>query len=218
MNLFNNYFHYVDWVKITCYAIILVLVSVLYTQCDRNSKLTNSVSSLKSENATYLLKNKQLVTSTLTLQANNKKQAMQLIGKTILLEDLTSKFSNVKEVIVYRESLKKDTIRVKYTDSIPFEYYRKGKIQEKYFSFNYESSNNGFEIQNLQIPNEVNIVAGYKRKWLFGPKTIVLDITNTNPNIITEKVQHVEIAEKKPWYKTDIVKILLGFGIGLSVK
>jgi hypothetical protein len=67
---------------------------------------------------------------------------------------------------------------------------------------------------NTEITGSL-IVTGDKRKWFWGKRTSVTDITHANPFVETESVQHIEVVKPARWYDSTIFKLGIGFIGGL---
>ena len=131
---------------------------------------------------------------------------------TSLLNSITlNKFSNVKSVTKYVTNTKFDTIKLVYNDSIPCEFERIGSDMKEWYHIAYKSNQKGVEITELSIPDSVIVVTGDKRKWFWGKRTSVTDITHANPFVETESVQHIEVVQPTKWYDSTILKIAIGF-------
>jgi hypothetical protein len=203
----------INWTQLGLIAIIIVLICILFSQCQNNKTQLSTIDALNSKNTSYRLKNGQLVESTKTLLAFNQKQAIDLIGKDEVKE-LTNKFSKVNTITKYIEKLRIDSVKIAYKDSVPCIFERTGTIKNIDFSLNYKSNQKGISIDSLEIENKVTIVSGMKRKWFWGKETYVTDVTNSNKLIKIDSLQHVEIQPKKRFYDTNLFKISVGFILG----
>jgi len=204
----------INWKQIGLYIMILVLVSMLFAKCKNENLQLATIKALKTENASYKLKNGQLVTSAKTLIATNEKQAIELIGNTETIKQLTDEFSKVKSITKYVEKVKIDTVQIVYKDSVPCEFEKFGSIANEDYSLNYKSNQKGIDITDLTIDNDVTIVTGIKRKWFLGKETLTIDVTNSNKLIQNSELQHVEIQQNKPFYDTTLFKVGVGFLAG----
>ena len=127
------------------------------------------------------------------------------------VKELVNKFSNVKSVTKYVTNTKFDTIKLVYQDSIPCNFERVGSDLKEWYHIAYKSNQKGVEITELSIPDSVIVVTGEKRKWFWGKRTSVTDITHANPFVETESIQHIEIVKPTKWYDSTIFKISVGF-------
>lgn len=208
----------INWKQIGLYLSILVLSCVLFAKCKNENLQLATIKALKAENASYKLKNGQLVVSTKTLFASNKKQAIELIGKTEAIEQLTAKFTKVKSITKYVEKVKIDTVQIVYKDSVPCEFEKAGRISNPEYSLNYKSNQKGIDITDLALENDtVTIVNGIKKKWFWGNETITTDITNSNKLVKLGEFQHIEIQPKKKFYETTLFKVGIGVLAGTLI-
>ena len=208
----------INWKQLGLYVVILVLASMLFAKCKNENLQLATIKALKTENTSYKLKNGQLVTSSKTLIATNEKQAVELIGNTETIKQLTDEFSKVKSITKYVEKIKIDTVQIVYKDSVPYEFEKSGKIVNEDYSLNYKSNQKGIDITDLSLENNnVTIVTGIKKKWFWGNETITTDITNSNKLIKIGEMQHVEIQPKKKFYETTVFKIGIGVLAGTLI-
>jgi len=195
--------------------LFIILLSTLYSQCERTKVALSNNNAIKSEIERYRLKNGQLVSSIKTLQITESELKQQLSKKEV---EVVEKFSEPKSVIREITKTKIDTIKITYKDTVPCIFERNGALFHQWYSLGYKSNQKGVEITDLSIPDSIIIVTGYKRKWFLGKKTLTADITHANPFVNTEQAQHFEIKEKKRFWQTDLFKICTGIAIGKFAK
>jgi hypothetical protein len=171
----------------------------------------SNVEALNSQAKVYKLKNGQLVTSVENLFYTNKQLKNSIIMKDKKVKELTDKFSNIKVVTKYVTNTKFDTITLAYKDSVPCNFEKTDSVLKEWYHIAYKSNQKGITITELSIPDSVIIVSGEKRKWFWGKKTSVTDITHSNPFVQTEQIQRIEVKEPTKWYNSTIFKIGIGF-------
>ena len=191
--------------------VCLFLLSQLFQKCESEKLQLSNVEALNKEAKVYKLKNGQLVTSVENLNYTNAQLKNSILMKDKKVKELVNKFSNVKSVTKYVTNTKFDTIKLVYNDSIPCEFERIGSDMKEWYHVAYKSNQKGVEIKELSIPDSVIVVTGDKRKWFWGKRTSVNDITHANPFVETESVQHIEVVKPAKWYDSTIFKIGLGF-------
>jgi cell division protein FtsB len=191
--------------------VCLFLLSQLFQKCESEKLQLANVEALNKEAKVYQLKNGQLVTSVENLNYTNSQLKNSILMKDKKVKELVNKFSNVKSVTKYVTNTKFDTIKLVYNDSIPCEFERIGSDMKEWYHIAYKSNQKGVEITELSIPDSVIVVTGDKRKWFWGKRTSVTDITHANPFVETERVQHIEVVKPAKWYDSTIFKIGLGF-------
>jgi hypothetical protein len=192
-------------------VVCLILLSQLFQKCESEKVQLANIEALNSQTNVYKLKNGQLVTSVENLQYTNSQLKNSLLMKDKKVKELINKFSNVKSVTKYVTNTKFDTIKLVYQDSIPCNFERIGSDLKEWYHIAYKSNQKGVEITELSIPDSVIVVTGDKRKWFWGKRTSVTDITHANPFVETESIQHIEIVQPAKWYDSTILKI----GVGL---
>jgi hypothetical protein len=201
----------INWKQIGLYLVILVSISMLFSKCKNESLQLATIKALKTENSQYRLKNKQLVTSSNALFATNKKHAIEIIGKTETVKQLTDKFTIVKSITKYVDKVRIDTVNVIYNDSVPCVFEKTGSVVNTEYSLNYKSNQKGIDISDLVLENDtVTIVNGIKKKWFWGKETLTIDIANSNKLVKLGELQHVEIQPKKRFYETTLFKVGVG--------
>lgn len=198
------------------YTIVLLLlcfflISQLFQKCESQKVQLANIDSLNKELETYRLKNGQLVTSVENLSYTKEQLKKSILYKDKRVKELINNFSKVKSVTKIVSIVKFDTIKLIYNDSIPCKFERIGSDFQKWYHIAYKSNQLGVEITELSIPDSVIVATGDKRKWFWGKRTSVTDITHSNPFVETESVQHIEIIQPTKWYDTTIFKIGVGF-------
>lgn len=191
--------------------ICLILLSQLFQKCQSEEVQLANIKALNSQTKVYKLKNGQLVTSVENLSYTNKQLKNSVLMKDKKVKELINKFSNVKSVTKYVTNTKFDTIKLVYQDSIPCNFERVGSDLKQWYHIAYKSNQIGVEITELSIPDSVIVVTGDKRKWFWGKRTSVTDITHANPFVETESIQHIEVVKPTRWYDSTIFKIGVGF-------
>lgn len=191
--------------------ICILLISQLFAKCDNQKVQLANIDALNKELTTYQLKNGQLVTSVENLVYTNDQLKNSIIMKDKKVKELTKKFSNVKTVTKFTTNTKFDTITLTYRDSIPCNFQVTDSVLKEWYHIAYKSNQKGITITELSIPDSVIVVSGEKRKWFWGKKTSVTDITHSNPFVQTEQIQRIEVKEPTKWYDSSILKIAIGF-------
>ena len=191
--------------------ICLILLSQLFAKCESEEVQLANIEALNSQTKVYKLKNGQLVTSVENLSYTNKQLKNSILMKDKKVKELTDKFSHIKSITKYVTNTKFDTISLVYTDSIPCNFERVGSDLKDWYHIAYKSNQKGVEITELSIPDSVIVATGDKRKWFWGKRTSVTDITHANPFVETESIQHIEVVQPTKWYDSTILKIGIGF-------
>jgi hypothetical protein len=202
---------YISALLIVC----LILISQLFQKCQSEKLQLANIDALNSQAKVYKLKNGQLVTSVENLHYTNSQLKNSVIMKDKKVKELTNKFSQIKSITKYVTNTKFDTISLVYKDSVPCNFERIGSDLKQWYHIAYKSNQKGVEITELSIPDSVIIVTGDKRKWFWGKRTSVTDITHANPFVDKENVQHIEVVKPTKWYDSTVLKIGVGFIGGL---
>ena len=192
-------------------TVCLILVSQLFQKCESEKLQLANVKALNSKVIVYKLKNGDLVTSVENLSYTNSQLKNSIMMKDKKVNELTNKFSKVKAITKYITNTNFDTIKLTYKDSIPCNFEVKDSVSSQWYNIAYKSNQKGIEIAKLNIPDSVIVVTGDKRKWFWGKRTSVTDITHANPFVETQSIQHIEVKEKSKWYDSTILKIVVGF-------
>jgi len=192
---------------ITC----LLLVSQLFSKCESQKVQLANIDALNTELTKYELKNGQLVTSVENLVYTKEQLKKSLIMKDKKVKELADKFSNIKSITKIVTNTKFDTIKLVYQDSIPCNFERIDSVLQKWYHIAYKSNQKGVTFTELSIPDSIIVASGEKRKWFWGKRTSVTDITHSNPFVETEQIQHIEVKEAIKWYDSTILKIAIGF-------
>jgi hypothetical protein len=198
---------YISVLLILC----LILLSQLFQKCESEEVQLANIEALNSQTKVYKLKNGQLVTNVENLHYTNSQLKSSLLMKDKSVKELVNKFSNVKSVTKYVTNTKFDTIKLVYQDSVPCNFEKIGSDLKEWYHIAYKSNQKGVEITELSIPDSVIVATGDKRKWFWGKRTSVTDITHANPFVETESIQHIEVIKPNKWYDSTILKLGVGF-------
>lgn len=202
INLYN-----INWEKWITRIVVLILLCVVWVQCENNRTSLATIDALNSKISNYKLKNGQLVSSNLSLQFDKDQLEDLVISQDKELEEIYERFSKVKTVTKTITITKIDSVDVPFEVKVPCDFERSDSVINKHYSFDYAVNQNGLKIKNLIIPDSVSIVTGIKRKWFLGKETFTIDISHSNPNIQETSLQHYEVTPKKKWYQTNGAKM-----------
>ena len=191
--------------------ICLLLISQLFSKCENQKVQLANIDALNKELTTYELKNGQLVTSVENLVYTKEQLKNSLIMKDKKVKELADKFSHIKSITKYVTNTKFDTIKLVYQDSVPCNFEKTDSVLKEWYHIAYKSNQKGIEITELSIPDSVIVATGDKRKWFWGKRTSITDITHANPFVETESIQHIEVVQPAKWYDSTILKIAVGF-------
>lgn len=195
-------------------AIIILIVALLisFQKCNFEKELRAS-QNVAYNDTVSVFKNKlgTLTSEKKVLKMTNSDLKENILSGNAKLKALTDEFAKVKSLVVVKEKVVIKSIEVPFEVQIPCEFERTGIKSEKLYSFNYKINQNGFNISDLEIPNEQTIITGFKRKWFLGRQTLTTDITNSNESIIIQDVKTIEIVIPKRFYDTRAFNIGVGF-------
>jgi cell division protein FtsB len=206
-----------NWKQISLYGVIVILLFCLSAKCESEKVQMANVDALNAELAIYKLKNGQLVVTKEALVYTNKELREKVLNKDLMLKELAKKTAVIKTVTRYVNKIRVDTINVNYADSIQCLFERTGSLASKDYSLNYKSNQDGLQISDLAIDNNVTIVTGTTRKWFLGKETQTISITNSNKLVSIESLEHFEIKREKRWWDSNLFKIGLGFAAGALI-
>lgn len=194
-------------------VIICLLIAITANNQNKRQQTEDTIKDLTTKVTHYQQRDGVMVASAASakLEADRMKGIVKESSRQVKV--LAEAFHIVKGLSVTNTVTKFDTIQVIYKDSLekfkPF--LIEGEKVDKNYSFNYKSTEKGFAISNLMIPDTVVRISGVKRKWFLGKETYTVDETHSNPHIVTEGAQHFEVTPKKHWYNSKI----LYFGLGV---
>lgn len=174
------------------------------------------VEALTSELETYKLKNGELVTSVKVAEVDKSILKSEL-EKSKSSKQIVEKFSKPKTLTKIVTITKFDTIREKYTDTIPAKFEKVGIAVRKNISYKYYITQNGITLSNIQVPDTTTIVTGTKKKWFFGDETLTMDIHHSNPYVEDQGAKQFTIKNKRRWYESPLFLIIGGMFIGGAI-
>jgi len=201
------------------YIIVAVLAAVLLfsvSKCSQNGKRADSNLAAATDTVKYF-KNKlgAVTASKQTLQLNNAQLKNYLLKKDAELAALALEFAKVHSVAKFNTVTTLPGVPIMYRDTIPCQFERTGEVKDKWYSFTYQSNQNGFRIDSLSIPNTATVITGTKRKWFLGKETLTTDITNTNPYFKVDGIIAAEMDIPAKWFRKWWVWFVAGLAGGL---
>ena len=134
------------------------------------------------------------------------------------LREAIKKFKKPNTIIETKQVVRVDTIYQTFKDTIKDVFNKDFLIDNKYYSFNLNLTQNGFNITNLNLYNDQTIISGWKSNGLFKNPSASVEITNTNPYFKQTKIKPIIITYKKKWHEKWYITIpsALTFGYLLS--
>lgn len=187
------------------YIIIIVLAVLLLLsvqRCSYNARVGNDNAAAVVDTVTYFTNKLGTETaSNKTLQVDKKQLQSLVLDKDNELAALAKEFSKVHTIVKAETKMQIDTVKVAYETPAPCDFERTGKVLEKWYSFGYASTQNGFTVDNLNVPITLTAITGAKRKWFLGKETLTTDVTIDNPNVKVTGITAAELTVPVPWYK-----------------
>lgn len=201
------------------YAIILLLLVLLFKKCDDEKKAID-LYVLENQKVKTYKNNLGTITSTVQALELTQKQLKQMVlQKDDSLKKLVSEFNKAETIVKWKTKYIRDTILVPFEVLVDCDFDITGKFRgDKWIGFDYNINNSHLSLMNVSVPNETTIITGTKRNWIFGKQYLTTDITHSNPYIKTEQVQSIVIPVQQEWYNSKYVWFLAGLGGGLLLK
>lgn len=198
------------------FAIALVVAVLLFRQCEEKQIAVSNFNASENKLKNYQNQLGTLTSQVYSLQFDKEQLESSIINKDKEIKKLSKGFSDIKHITTVKTVTKYDTVFLAFDKPIPCDFVREGSISQDWFSLNYRVDSLGVLIDSLTIPNRQIIVSGYKRlNGFFSPKTLIIEVTNTNPHIENISVQNSVVSGPKKWYETTLFKFTLGFGCGI---
>ncbi len=201
------------YIVVIASIITIFICLLLFQQCqhtksenDLLTRTANYSDSAKSYKGKY-----NEVVFNQSLAFNNAQQLKNYFLGNDTLKDLLKKFKNINSLTIIKEKVYiHDTVAIQFENRIPCDFKPfKVKRDCTYYHFAGTIYPTKFTIDSIIIPNKQNIVVGRKKIHLFKYEYRV-EITNTNPHIITTNVGGYVINVKKKWYQRPLPMFLGG--------
>ena len=189
---------------------ILIIVLIFSMQkCTDNKSETDSVITELNADVSFFKNKLGTITASKTVLEVSNKNLKKIMSDT--LKKLAKEFSKVKSIIEVRSKIQIDSIPVYFETQIPCVFERHGLYPDKHFNFNWKFNQEGFNLEDIQIPNEQYTITGFKRKWFLGRTTLTVDITNTNPYIKITNIESTLVKVPIRFIDTRVFNIGIGF-------
>tara|TARA_R110001632_G_scaffold193736_1_gene314718 strand:+ start:141 stop:788 length:648 start_codon:yes stop_codon:yes gene_type:complete len=211
--------------NVTTYSLIVIVALLSISLLANNSKLSNYKSQMEKftlENQSFkeeLDNNGDIIIQQEQIILSQKDAISQNLLDINRLKEVSSQVNVVTNTII-------DTIIVSHTDTI-VEYFNGGAYLKLPQEYNYNSefinvnalvSENGLQLNSINIQNKASITIGFKSQGLFKPKMPVVDLYNSNPYIKTQSVGNVIIEKEDNFFTDKKTWGAVGVFIGLIIK
>lgn len=198
--------------------IALIAFILLFQQCEDNRALASNNHALQSTNKIYKNKLGTLTTQNASLELTKKELEEKVINQDEKIKVLSKGFKEIKFISKTKTITQIDTIKTIFKEPIPCSFVREGSISKEWYYFKYKIDSTSLKIDTLKIPNEQIIVSGLKSNGIFKPKTLLTEVTNTNPFISNISFQSYIRKDQVKWYDTTLFKMAAGAAIGITIK
>lgn len=200
-------------------AILICMMAI--SKCSETNKDLNAADQLINyEDSAKFYKNKQgeLIAYNLAVQLDLKTGKKLIDSLQGYLKDM--KIKNPGVIIRTNTVIRIDTILVELKDTLPCPpFTRWEKVKEKWYKMDLRLTNKNATIVNMMIPNEQELVTGYKKNGILRRDSFVVAIKNTNPYMHVQTIGALSFKpdvkwHDKLWFKTGVaaVAFLLGRG------
>lgn len=153
-----------------------------------------------------------------TLQLERGQLKKLVLDKDAELKKLAAEFFAVHTVVKSKTITVIDSVYIPYADPVPCVFEKRGIVKHQWYGFNWQSNQNGVQIDSLSFDTETTAIIGIKRKWFWGKETVTTDITNTNPYMKVTEIKAAEVVVPVPWYKKWYVLLAAGAVGGVLMK
>lgn len=195
--------------------ILIVIVAIWMDGYNDKQVASEAIDQLTSELVSYKTKYNQLVESkeSVLLERDNFK----FVNDS--LKDIISHFKEPESVIEYKWRLKTDTIEVPIpifiggNDSVFYDF----EHDDGYNLVSGSVSKSRIKINPIEVNNELSIVSGYKKQGFLKRKKHFIDISNSNPYIITSGVTNFHVPHKKSWHERWFISGAIGIIGGVLI-
>lgn len=122
------------------------------------------------------------------------------IDSTEQLKGLVKKYKKVAAAGNIKTVTKIDSVFIPFDRSIEFDFSRKFKVDNPWYSITGRVHRSGLDVDNLTVFNQMSFVLGVRKNGWFKPKTYSIDVLNSNPFIKTTGVDSYQFTEDiKRW-------------------
>lgn len=177
--------------KIAPYIAIIILIFILFRQCNSANDKARSLNSTKD----FLNDTISYYTNKLGQEVAEKKaisgdkQALEIllskqVDSTGQLKALVRKFRTTQAAGNISQETRIDTVEIPYAVTVPYEFDRDFSKQTSNYSISGTSDQNGVTIKNLTIPNTLSFAIG-KKKTGFLKSEYRVEAVNSNPLVKT---------------------------------
>jgi len=211
--------------NVTTYSLIVIVALLSISILTNNYKLSNYKSQMEKftlENQSFkeeLDDNGDIIIQQEQIILSQKDAISQNLLDINRLKEVSSQVNVVTNTII-------DTIIVSHIDTI-VKYFDGGAYLQLPQEYIYNSefikvnalvSENGLQLNSINIKNKASITIGFKSQGLFKPKIPVVDLYNSNPYIQTQSVRNVIIEKEDNFFTDKKTWGAVGIFLGLIIK
>ena len=135
------------------------------------------------------------------------------------LQEMISNFKKPKDIIVYKYTIKTDTVFIKpdtvYIDKDRLFHFTNDDGWNKVSGTVYRD---GVKLEPLSIRNEISIVSGWKKTGFLKKKSYNIDVVNSNPYIKTQGITHFVVVPSKRWHEKWYITLPMGIATGMILQ
>ena len=202
-------------------AIMIYLMTI--SKCSETNKDLNAADQLINyEDSAKFYKNRhgELIAYNLAVQLDLKTGKKLIDSLQQYLKDM--KIKNPGVIIRTNTVIKFDTILVELTDTLPCpSFTRWEKVKEKWYKMDLRLTNKNATIVNMTIPNQQELVTGYKKNGFLRRDSFVVAIKNTNPYMHVQTIGALSFKpdvkfHDKLWFKVAVFGA--GFFTGVVIR
>ena len=197
--------------------IVILICSVVFIRCEHQKQIDDLVKNVAtySDSAKHYKSKYGVVAFNQTLQFQNEKQLKAYFSQNDTLKQLLKNFKKINSVTIIKEKIYiHDTIPIPFETKIPCD-FKPFQVKRDCTNYHFKGTifPDKFNIDEISIPNKQTVVLGEKKTG-FMKKEYRVEITNSNPLIMTSNVGGYTVNPKKEWYQRPVVTFLIGTAVG----
>jgi hypothetical protein len=195
----------------------LAICLFLFRDCQHQKDIDNLVKNVAtySDSAKHYKSKYGTIAFNQALQFQNEKQLKAYLSQNDTLKQLLKSFKKISSVTIIKEKVYiHDTVPIPFETKIPCD-FKPFTVKRDCTNYHFKGTifPDKFNIDEISIPNKQTVVLGEKKTG-FMKKEYRVEITNSNPYIVTSNVGGYTVNPKKEWYQKPVVTFLIGTAVG----
>lgn len=191
-------------IRILIWVLLIAIVILSIHNCSKRIDESNKIDYLTDSLRYYKNRSGKQVAQITALKGEKSDLQLMLSRSSQQLDSLVKEFKKIDAAGEVETITKIDTVKIRYTDTIPYQFEKRFSINKKHYSLSGISNHRGIDIEEINVPNTLSFAVGKVRKGY------EIRVVNSNPYIKTTGLNSYVLEQRNR-------RIGLGFQAGYGL-